>query len=124
MVILSFDARVAHSAMVCSGWPPDVTGFAKLDGHFHCRHLAVGRRCKRANGNPLSRGWSDSQGVFVYGRGWSRVEITRDNLCILVRTYHTDGRIRSTYAGFRERGVKIRRYTDIKYIGKEDGYRW
>jgi hypothetical protein len=35
VMIVSFDAVVAHSTMVATRGSPDVAGLAVLDGHFH-----------------------------------------------------------------------------------------
>ena len=62
MVVLSFYAAVADSAMVTSWWPPNVACLAVL-----CRDVHGAIWCPgRLYGRPLCRRWPQSEWVFGF----------------------------------------------------------
>jgi hypothetical protein len=71
MMVLSFNAVVAYSAMMTSWWTPDVTSLAVLSGYFHRSSL----RLSRLDHGPVIHRRGQSKKVFILFRRGHWVEI-------------------------------------------------
>lgn len=76
VMVLCFDAIVAHSAMMATWRSPDIASLAVLGWHFHSSR----RRLGRLDQSPIVGRRSETKGILQIFRWRHWMEVSRQNL--------------------------------------------